>query len=155
MVERTNRIVTNFIAAVLTAALVAGAAAAQQKEHKHWDREPEMKIDPNKVYVAGDTALFILSPDPSAFRNNVGVRTLDDGASMTVMLRNSSGAVVKAITKSYMPNFFQQTSLDAFLEGVTLVGNEVLQIQIASGGGIIYVSTVDDVTQDPSVYVGP
>src|SRR5438105_4274516 len=52
MVERTNRIVTNLIAAVLTAALVAGAAAAQQKEHKHWDREPEMKIDTNKIYVA-------------------------------------------------------------------------------------------------------
>ena len=52
MVERTNRIVTNFIAAVLTAALVGGAAAAQRKEHKHWDREPEMKIDPNKIYVA-------------------------------------------------------------------------------------------------------
>ena len=52
MVERTNWIVTNFIAAVLTAALVAGAAAAQQKEHKHWDREPDMKIDPSKIYVA-------------------------------------------------------------------------------------------------------
>jgi hypothetical protein len=111
--------------------------------------------NPNKVYVAGDNALFVLSPNPSAFRNNVGIRTLDDGASMTAILRNSNGAVLKTVTKSYMANFFQQTSLDAFLEGATVVGNESLTIQIASGGGIIYVSTVDDVTQDPSVSVGP
>jgi len=111
--------------------------------------------DPNKVYRTGDVASFILSPDPSAFRNNVGIRTLDGGASMTVVLRNSSGAIIKTLTKTYLANFFEQVSLDSFVGGATLVGNEVLQIQFVSGGGIAYVSTVDDTTQDPSVQVGP
>ena len=111
--------------------------------------------DPSKAYAAGDTASFILSPNPSAFRNNVGIRTFDGGAAMTVILRNSSGAVIKTLTKSYPANFFQQVSIDSFVGVATLVGNEVLQMQFVSGSGITYVSTVDDTTQDPSVQIGP
>src|SRR3954471_22204466 len=38
--------------AAFAAALLPAAAGAQEKQQKHWDREPEMKIDPNKIYVA-------------------------------------------------------------------------------------------------------
>jgi peptidyl-prolyl cis-trans isomerase B (cyclophilin B) len=38
--------------ATFAAALLPATTRAQEKQQKHWDREPEMKIDPNKIYVA-------------------------------------------------------------------------------------------------------
>jgi hypothetical protein len=111
----------------------------------------ESFIDGNTFFTAGDTLLMICSPDPSKFRFNVGVRTLGNGASMTATLRSSSGAVVKTVTKSYLANFFQQTTLDAFLGGATLVGNESLTLQMTAGEAIVYGATADNITQDPSV----
>ena len=104
-----------------------------------------------KSFTTGDTLLLICSPDPSKFRFNVGVRTLGNGASMTATLRSSSGAPVKTVTKSYAANFFQQTTLDAFLGGATVVGNESLTLQMTAGEAIVYGATVDDLTNDSSM----
>jgi len=40
------------VAPLLALLLAAPVALAQKKEAKSWQNEPEMKIDPNKVYVA-------------------------------------------------------------------------------------------------------
>jgi cyclophilin family peptidyl-prolyl cis-trans isomerase len=43
---------SNALVPVLLALALAPATALAQDKQKAWDREPEMKIDPNKVYVA-------------------------------------------------------------------------------------------------------
>jgi hypothetical protein len=108
-------------------------------------------VPANKFFTTGDTLRLICSPDPSKFRFNVGVRTLGNGASLTATLRSSSGAVVKTVTKTYPAIFFQQTTLDAFLGGATVVGNESLTLQMTAGEAIVYGATVDNLTNDSSM----
>jgi peptidyl-prolyl cis-trans isomerase B (cyclophilin B) len=51
MFQRMNGVVRRSFL-VVAFALAALPAAAQEKKQKTWDREPEMKIDVDKVYVA-------------------------------------------------------------------------------------------------------
>ena len=105
----------------------------------------------NKVFTSGATLLLTCPSDPSTFRFNVGVRSLADGATIIVTLRSSSGAVVKTITKTYPANFFEQATLDAFVGGATVVGNESLTLQLVAGEAVVYGATADNITNDPSV----
>ena len=107
----------------------------------------------NKFFTSGATLLLTCPPDPSKFRFNVGVRSLADGASMTATLRSSSGAVVKTVTKTYSANYFEQKTLDAFLGGASVVGNETLTLQMTAGEAIVYGATVDNTTNDSSAGV--
>jgi cyclophilin family peptidyl-prolyl cis-trans isomerase len=50
MNQRRNRFL--LVGTCLLLALWPAATSAQDKKQKTWDREPEMKIDPAKVYVA-------------------------------------------------------------------------------------------------------
>ena len=105
----------------------------------------------NKVFTSGATLLLTCPPDPSTFRFNIGVRTLGDGATMNVTLRSSSGTVVKTITQTFPPNFFQQAALDAFLGGASLVGNESLTLELTAGQAVVYGATADNRTNDSSL----
>ena len=89
--------------------------------------------------------------DRALIEEHVGVRTLADGASITATLRGSSGTVIKTVTKSYPANFFEQATLDSFLGGVLVAGNESLTLQMTAGQAIVYGATADNVTNDPSV----
>jgi hypothetical protein len=104
----------------------------------------------NKVFPSGATLLLTCPPDPSHYRFNVGVRSLADGAALTATLRSSAGTVIKTATKSFPANYFVQTSLDSFLGGATLAGNESLTIQLTAGDAVVYGATVDNTTNDSS-----
>ena len=104
----------------------------------------------NKFFVSGATVVLTCPPDPAKARLNIGVRTLGDGASITATLRGSSGAVVKTVTKTYAANYFEQKTLDGFLGGATVVGNESLTLQIRAGQAVVYGATVDNTTNDSS-----
>jgi len=104
----------------------------------------------NKFFVSGATVVLTCPPDPSKARLNVGVRTLADGASLTATLRNAAGGVVKTAAKNYAPNYFEQVTLDTFLGGAAVTGNETLTIQIGAGEAVIYGATVDNTTNDSS-----
>ena len=104
----------------------------------------------NRVFVSGATVLLTCPPDPAKSRLNIGVRTLGDGASITATLRNASGGTVKSATKTYAANYFEQKTLDGFLGGATVVGNESLTLQITAGQAVVYGATVDNTTNDSS-----
>jgi hypothetical protein len=104
----------------------------------------------NKVFVSGATLLLTCPPDPAKSRLNVGVRTLGDGATITATLRNAAGATVKTVTNTYAANYFEQKTLDGFLGGATVTGNESLTLQITAGEAVVYGATVDNTTNDSS-----
>jgi hypothetical protein len=104
----------------------------------------------NKIFVSGATVLLTCPPDPAKARLNVGVRTLGDGATITATLRNAVGATVKTVVKNYAANYFEQVTLDGFLGGATVVGNESLTLQITAGQAVVYGATVDNTTNDSS-----
>jgi hypothetical protein len=104
----------------------------------------------NKVFVSGATLLLTCPPDPAKARLNVGVRTLGDGATITATLRNAAGTIVKTVTNTYAANYFEQKTLDGFLGGATVVGNESLTLQITAGEAVVYGATIDNTTNDSS-----
>jgi hypothetical protein len=104
----------------------------------------------NKVFVSGATLLLTCPPDPAKSRLNVGVRTLGDGATIKATLRDKTGATLKTVTNTYAANYFEQKTLDGFLGGATLTGNESLTLQVTAGQAVVYGATVDNTTNDSS-----
>lgn len=108
--------------------------------------------DLDRFAGAGDKAYLVCASDPALFRLNIGVRTLGHGATLIATLRSATGTYITSINKTYPANFYQQVSIDSFLEGLATVhGNENLTFQILTGEVLIYGATVDNRTQDPSL----
>ena len=98
----------------------------------------------------GETGALI-APADQKFRLNIGVRTLEQGASMTFTVRDKDGAIVKSTTKSYGPTFFTQIGSAGMLDGHVLTGGETIAVQMTAGSAFVYGSTTDNTTQDPSL----
>jgi len=110
----------------------------------------EDQVIPDSAIRAGERAVLIAPPDQITARLNIGVRSLSSGATFRVTVLSKDGAVLGNVTKTYAPTYFEQVASPAFL-GITLTGNETLQIQMDSGSAVIYGSTTDNITQDPSL----
>jgi hypothetical protein len=100
--------------------------------------------------ISGDSGVLI-APADTRFRLNIGVRTLDLGASITLTVHDKDGVVVKTSTRTYGATFFQQVGSSTILDGYVLVGGETIVVQVTAGSAFIYGSTTDNTTQDPSV----
>jgi hypothetical protein len=105
---------------------------------------------PSDALQNGDSGVLI-APADTRFRLNIGVRTLEQGAAMTLTVRNKDGVVVKTVPRSFDPTYFRQIGSFEILDSYTLVGGETITIQITSGTAFVYGSTTDNITQDPSV----
>lgn len=99
---------------------------------------------------SGDSGVLI-APTDTKFRLNIGVRTLELGASITLTVHDKDGVLVKTSTRTYNPTFFQQVGSVTILDGYVLTGGETIGIQVTAGSAFIYGSTTDNTTQDPSV----
>ena len=115
----------------------------------------EEAIDPsgsfeNRVVFAGATGFMITPPDTAQFRFNIGIRSLLSGAIVTFRVRDDSGAIVREVTKTYMPTFYEQQPAASLLGG-PIGANDQIEVSVSSGSAIIYGATVDNTTQDPSI----
>jgi hypothetical protein len=111
----------------------------------------EEAVNPADALVTGDSGAIIAPADFAKFRLNIGVRTLDQGVSFTVTVRDKDGVVVKTTDKTFGATFFTQPGSATFLDGFALTGGETLTFTINSGSAIIYGSTTDNTTNDPSL----
>jgi hypothetical protein len=107
-------------------------------------------LGPDTALQAGDTGLLIAPADAAAARLNIGVRSLDSGASLTITVRNKNGTVRNTVTKTYLPTFFEQVGANGYV-GVTLDGSDTIAFTVNAGKAIIYGAQTDNKTQDPPV----
>jgi hypothetical protein len=98
----------------------------------------------------GQTGALLAPADLTRFRLNVGIRTLDAGASMTITVRNAEGEVVKTVQKAFGPSYFVQMTSAALLDGHALAGGDTLSFHIDAGSAFVYGATTDNTTNDPS-----
>src|SRR5216684_1901784 len=107
-------------------------------------------IDPSdgRVIQGGFTAFLVTPVDPTKTRFNIGVRTGASGANLTAVLRDTNGTALKTVTKSYLPNWFEQVGSDTFFNGTAVGPNQSISINVSSGSAIVYGSTTDDITND-------
>jgi hypothetical protein len=103
-----------------------------------------------RVLNAGFTGFLVTPVEPSKTRFNIGVRTLLSGATLIVVLRDTDGNVIRTLTKSYQPNWFEQVDSTTFLGGMVVRSNESIAITVATGSAVVYGSTTDNKTNDPT-----
>ncbi len=92
----------------------------------------------------------------NTFRMNVGVRTLDSGATIVLAAYDAAGAQTAPFHGvSYPPNTFSQVSLQQFLASFGQVATPAgsVQFQVTSGSVILYTSTTDNRTNDSALFI--
>ncbi len=99
---------------------------------------------------------FLIGPaDVDRFRFNIGLRTVGGPVSVSVDVRDSTGAVVHSVSHTYPADYFIQQSASDFLGGFALPAGASLRITFSGGGLILYGATADNVTNDPSAQFMP
>src|SRR4029078_13653308 len=100
----------------------------------------------------GQTGVLLIPPDLAVARFNVGVRTLDDGASITLTAKNATGTAVGSTSRVFPPNYHEQQDGARFL-GIPMPPGGSISITVNSGAAIVYGATVDNSTGDPSLQI--
>jgi len=111
----------------------------------------EDSMSSGEALQQGDTGALLAPADIHKFRLNIGIRTLDQGVTMDISVRDADGNVVKTLTSSYDPTFFTQQGSSAIIGGYVLTGGETISFTITNGSAFIYGATTDNTTNDPSV----
>lgn len=101
----------------------------------------------------GSSGVLLLPADVARFRFNIGVRTLESGASATLTVRDAAGAVVATVSRSLPATYHEQQGAAAFLGVPALPAGGSVTIAVTAGSGIFYGATVDNTTGDPSMQV--
>ncbi|HVT43951.1 MAG TPA: SBBP repeat-containing protein [Thermoanaerobaculia bacterium] len=112
----------------------------------------EEQMRPAEVLQAGTTGVLIAPPSMIASRFNVGLRTLAAGASISGSVQDADGAVVHIFAREYPADFFVQGSARDVV-GVVPPANGSISFRIDSGSAIVYGSTIDNISQDPSLQI--
>lgn len=88
--------------------------------------------------------------DPVNFRMNIGIRTLDSGATLTINVLDANGAFLGSRTVTYPANYFEQDPFAQFTGLSTIPAGGRIQISVSTFGGsvIVYSSVVDNRTSD-------
>lgn len=110
----------------------------------------EEPIRPGEALQAGTTGVLIAPISAERARFNIGIRTLGDGASLTITVRRSNGTVSHTLTRTYPADFFEQRTAADFL-GIPPGPNDSIALRIDSGSAVLYGATTDNITQDPSL----
>jgi hypothetical protein len=109
-------------------------------------------VTPDAALAAGDGGVLVAPDNLQAMRFNVGIRTLESGAELTIEVRDRLGALRKITTRDFSANWFNQFSGSDFA-GLALNGGDYLVIRITGGSAILYGASIDNITNDPSVEV--
>ncbi|HEX7152526.1 MAG TPA: Ig-like domain-containing protein [Thermoanaerobaculia bacterium] len=105
----------------------------------------------DEALSSGNVGVLLAPADIARYRLNIGVRTLAEGAAVTITVRDKEGAVVKTASKAFGPTFFTQIGSAAMLDGYVLAGGETITFAVTSGSAFVYGATTDNISNDPSV----
>jgi hypothetical protein len=116
--------------------------------------EPAVRV--REALTSPQTASFTFPTDMNNFRMNVGVRTLDSGATIVLAAYDAAGTETAPFHGvSYAPNTFSQVSLQQFLAsfGQTATPAGSVLLQVTGGSVILYTSTTDNRTNDSALFL--
>ena len=103
---------------------------------------------------AGRPAVLLVPADLTAFRFNIGLRTLEEGASMTLTTFDAGGAILDRVLRIFPAVYHEQQGAGSFINGHHAIPpGGVVTIVVHSGSAIVYGATVDNRTGDPSLQI--
>lgn len=106
----------------------------------------------DKILARNDFAALIAPRDLTRYRFNAGVRALDNGATLELIVRAANGTERHRRTMEYAAHHFEQQPGNSFA-GIALQADDSIEVVVLTGAAIVYGSTVDNVTNDSSVQV--
>lgn len=109
-------------------------------------------LEPGQALTAGTHGTLVTPSDPARVRFNIGIRTLEQGAAMTLRLYDGSGAEVRSVTRGFGPNFFQQFAASDLLGGPTGASQSVV-ITVDAGSAIVYGSAIENASGDATLQI--
>ncbi len=111
---------------------------------------------PPDAAVQRNEFVFLASPSDAAnFRMNVGVRSLSEGATLVVSVNDQHGfGIGSPVTKTYVPDFFEQTTAQLFFNNTPLPAGGYMRIFVTAGSAFVYGSTTDNRTNDSQIQFG-
>jgi hypothetical protein len=111
-----------------------------------FSEEGVMPVDAIDAFRRG----ILLTPDdPVNFRMNIGVRTLDNGATLSIAVLDANGAFLGTRTATYPANYFEQDSFATFTGMSTMPAGGRIQVSVNYPGTIfVYSSVIDNRTSD-------
>jgi len=111
----------------------------------------EDAFSPEAALRDGAAGLLFAPEDVQRFRLNIGVRTLEQGATIEISVRDRNGIAVKSAARTLPASYFRQFGSAEILDGYAITGGETITLTVTSGSAFLYGSTTDNATNDPSV----
>jgi len=99
-----------------------------------------------------ENAVLVTPRDPSKYRMNIGVRTLNGPTQIEFDLFDSGGGVRATVTNNYPANYYKQTDFHS-LFGVDPQAGNTINVVMRQGSGYVYGSIIDNTSNDPSAQV--
>jgi hypothetical protein len=113
----------------------------------------EEGVSPNDALDSGSTGLLLIPADLTNFRMNIGVRTLDAGATIGIVMFDANGNIRASRTVSYPANYFEQKTASEFTGATTVEPAGWISINTSAGRIIIYSSVIDNRTSDSTYHL--
>jgi hypothetical protein len=144
---------------LLSLDLYADSGAVPTVVARAYDDQPEgttgvtvPAVRAAEVLARNDVAALIVPRDLTLYRFNIGVRTLDTGATIQMTVRDSAGSERHYADLTLPANHFAQQPGETFV-GTALRADDSIEVRLAAGSAIVYATTVDNRTNDSSIQV--
>lgn len=105
-----------------------------------------------EIMGRNDVSALIVPRDLTRYRFNIGVRTLEVGATIALTVRDPAGNERHYRNLDLPANHFSQEPGEVFV-GTALRANESIEVRVVSGRAVVYGATVDNRTNDSSLQV--
>ena len=115
---------------------------------------PGEALQTEGIDIGAYVGVLPLPADLTNFRMNIGVRTLDAGATLSASWFGADGSFRGSRNNIiYPPNYFEQTTVNLFTGATNLDPGGTLLIQMSTGAAFVYGTVTDNRTQDSSMRI--
>jgi hypothetical protein len=113
-------------------------------------------VAPHEAFGFFSAVSMPIPPDLTKFRMNIGVRTLDPGATIDVHTYDANGAIVfSRLAVPYGPNYFEQVPASTFTGVASLPPGGSIAVYMKNFGdrAFVYSSVIDNTTSDSTIRI--
>jgi hypothetical protein len=110
------------------------------------------QVAPSDALTAGTHGTLVAPADPARVRFNIGIRTLGEGAAMTLRVYDADGTLVRTTTRVLGPNYFQQAAAAEILGGAP-AANQSVVVTVDTGSAIVYGVAIDNASGDATLQI--
>lgn len=102
---------------------------------------PPIELD--AVMIAGAHSAMKMPADGDRFRTNIGLRTMESGATIWICMHEADGTYIRGNTHYFPPNYLVQMPVADLMGGEVKAGQMVM-FTVNAGSAVVFASTIDN-----------